>query len=219
MTAVGDPLREQYRDGANLAARIGLHERFSTNRLGLHPWLLAQMDLPPQAALLELGSGIGSFWITNRAHIPPGWRITLTDASPGMVREASARLEGHRSAFAFVVAPAEELPYPGQSFDAAIAHFMLYHVRDRPRAIREIARVLRPTGSLYAATNGARHMHEAWTLAMRAGLMTPAMVAAGDATAFSLENGAEQLRAEFPDVELRRYEDGRAVTEAEPLLA
>lgn len=212
-------LREQYRDGVNLEARIGLHERFSTNHLGLHPWLLAQLDFPPQAAVLELGCGVGSFWITNRARLSPEWRITLTDASPGMVREASARLDGQRSAFTFAVVAAEELPYADQSFDAVIAHFMLYHVRDRQRAIREIARVLRPTGSLYAATNGARHMHEAWTLAMRAGLMTTTVVAAGDASAFNLENGADQLRAEFSDVALRRYEDSLAVTEAEPLLA
>jgi hypothetical protein len=62
-------------------------------------------------------------------------------------------------------------------------------------------------------------MQEARLLAMHAGLMLPADVAAGDAAAFSLENGADQLRAAFADVSLRRYEDRLVVTEAEPLLA
>lgn len=212
-------LPEQYRDGRNLEARIRLHERFSTNPVGLHPWLLAQIDLPSQASVLELGCGVGSFWAANGDRIPPGWRVTLTDLSPGMVSEAERRLGGKRPGFTFATADAEALPFPDATFDAVFAHFMLYHIDDRPRAIREMARVLRPGGRLYAGTNGTRHMHEARLLAMQAGLMLPAEVAAGDAVAFSLENGADQLRMAFTDVALRRYDDRLVVTEAEPLLA
>jgi SAM-dependent methyltransferase len=212
-------LQAQYRDGQNLEARIRLHERFSTNPVGLHPWLLAQIDLPTQASVLELGCGVGSFWVTNREGIPPGWRVTLTDSSPGMVREAERRLGGRPHRFTFATVSAEDLPYPDAAFDAVFAHFMLYHVGDRPRALREMARVLRPGGQLYAATNGARHMQEARVLAMQAGLMPPAAVEAGDAAAFNLENGAELLKMVFADVALRRYEDCLVVTEPAPLLA
>jgi trans-aconitate methyltransferase len=51
---------EQYRDGRNLEARVSLHEHFSTNKVGLHLWLLAQVELPPLASVLELGCGVGS---------------------------------------------------------------------------------------------------------------------------------------------------------------
>ena len=209
----------QYRDGRNLEARVRLHEHFSNNPLGLHPWLLGQIDLPEQADVLELGCGVGSFWVTNRDRIPSGWRVTLTDASTGMVREAEHRLCSHPLRFTFVTVNAEDLPYPDSAFDAVFAHFMLYHVEDRPRAMREIVRVLRSGGQLYAATNGARHMHEARVLALQAGLMTTADMEAGDAAGFRLDNGAAQLEAEFSDVSLRRYEDGLVVTDAEPLLA
>jgi SAM-dependent methyltransferase len=214
-----DRLPEQYRDGRNLEARLRLHERFSTNPVGLHPWLLAQMDLPPQASVLELGCGMGSFWVTNHDRIPSGWRVTLTDRSPGMVREAERRLGGYWSGFTFATVDAKSLPYADATFDAVFAQFMLYHVDDRPQAVRDIARVLRPGGQLYAATNGARHMREARLLAMNAGLMTHAEVEAGDAAGFSLENGAEQLEIAFADVALRRYADRLVVTEAELLLA
>lgn len=212
-------LLEQYRDGRNLESRIHLHERFSTNPIGLHPWLLAQMDLPSRASVLELGCGVGSFWVTNRDRIPHSWRVTLTDISPGMVTEAERRLSGHRPGFSFATVAAETLPFPDATFDAVFAHFMLYHVEDRPQAFREMVRVLRPGGQLYAATNGARHMREARVLAMNAELMTPAEVEVGDAVGFSLENGADQLRTAFADVAVRRYEDRLVTTEAEPLMA
>lgn len=83
---------EQYRDGRNLEACIRLHERFSVNPVGLHPWLLAQIDLPLRASVLEPGCGVGPFWAANRDHLPPGWRVTLTDLSPCMVRDAERRL-------------------------------------------------------------------------------------------------------------------------------
>ncbi|MDQ2653757.1 MAG: class I SAM-dependent methyltransferase [Chloroflexota bacterium] len=148
-------LVEQYRDGRNLEARIRLHAQFSANPVGLHPWLLAQIDVPPQASVLELGCGVGSFWVTNRDSTPPGWRVTLTDISPGMVREAELRL-GDCPGFTFATAAAEALPFPDATFDAVFAHFMLYHVDDRPLAIREMARVLRPAEAVVSPENGQR---------------------------------------------------------------
>jgi hypothetical protein len=70
----------QYRNPANLNARIALHERCSTNRLGLSRWLFTQMDLPPRARILELGCGVGLFWTKNLDRLPPNWRVVLTDA-------------------------------------------------------------------------------------------------------------------------------------------
>lgn len=212
-------LLAQYRDGRNLEARIRLHEQFSTNPVGLHPWLLAQMEVPVSASVLELGCGVGSFWATNRDRIPPGWRVTLTDISPGMVAEAERRLSGNRPGFAFATTSAESLPFPQASFDAVFAHFMLYHVENRSHAILEMARVLRRGGQLYAATNGAGHMREAKLLAMQAGLLLPEVARADDASSFNLENGAVQLRAAFSAVELRHYDDHLKITQTEPLVA
>src|SRR5690349_20448363 len=138
----------QYHDGRNLEARVRLHERFSANPFGLHSWILAQIDLPVNASVLEVGCGAGSFWVANRERIPPAWRVTLTDTSPGMVAEAERRLGAEHPAFVFGMAAAERLPLPDASFDGVFAHFMLYHVEDRPRAIHELARVLRPGGHL-----------------------------------------------------------------------
>lgn len=209
----------QYRDSAHLSARIALHERFSTNPVGLPRWLFTQLDAPPRARILELGCGVGSLWTKNLARVPPGWQALLTDASPGMVQEASRALASSHHAFSFAVTDAQALPIPDECFDAALAHFMLYHVPDRNRALAEVARVLRTDGALYAATNGQQHMREARDFAVRADLLAPDGLITGDAAEFGLENGSSQLARWFADVELRRYVDALAVTEPEPLVA
>lgn len=119
-----DPLqREQCRDGRNLEARFRLYERFSTNPVGLQPLLLAQIEWKPQTSVLEPGCGVGAFWVTNRDRIPPGWRVTLTDFSPGMMREVERRLNGVRPDFTFVTVSAEELPYPRRHVRCGVRPF------------------------------------------------------------------------------------------------
>jgi SAM-dependent methyltransferase len=208
----------QYQRTASLEARIAIHERCSVNKVGLPRWLFVQMDLPAEARILEVGCGVGGFWSTNRELIPPGWQITLTDRSPAMVEEAARRIGGHEQ-FTTATADVMALPCADASFDAVLAHFMLYHVPDLPRAFAEIRRVLRPRGSFFAATNGLRHMGEAREFAAQAGLIAPDTVDAGDAAAFSLENGASLLAPWFAESTLRRYDDALLITECEPLLA
>jgi hypothetical protein len=59
----------QYRDQANLNARIALHERFSTNRVGLSRWLFAQMNLQSRARLLEAEPGT----VASNLELPVAW--------------------------------------------------------------------------------------------------------------------------------------------------
>src|SRR4051794_3247217 len=131
---------EQYRDSGNLRARMTIHERFSINRRGWHRWVFDQVDLPAGARVLELGCGPGRLWQENADRLPPAWRLTLTDYSPGMAREAR---EGLRTglppgALTVLVADAQSLPCPDRAFDAVIANHMLYHVPDRARAYAEV---------------------------------------------------------------------------------
>lgn len=202
----------QYRDPSNLSARIQLHQRFSTNRTGWFHWLFDQLSLPVGAHILELGCGRGDLWAENRARLPAGLRITLTDRSPGMVQAARSRLVGVTAC----VADAQALPFAADTFDVVLANHMLYHVSDRPRAFREIRRVLRAEGSLYAATNGEGHLRELDALLARC---APGLETQNARLGFSLDNGFEQLRPWFRQVSCRRYDDALVITEVEPLLA
>jgi SAM-dependent methyltransferase len=150
-----DLVREQYATDANLRARIELHERFSTSPLSYPRWVFDGYDFGAEADVLEVGCGNGLIWRENLDRIPDGWRLMLTDLSPGMV-ETVRNAFGDRAEYA--VADAQELPFADGSFDAVIANHMLFHVPDRPRALAEIARVLRPGAAFRATTIGLDHL-------------------------------------------------------------
>jgi len=216
-------LGRQYRDSTNLNARLSIHQRFSVNRYGWHRWIFDQFDGRDYNRILELGSGNGELWLEfrrvlfrslqNIARIPPGWRITITDLSAGMLEEASERLSHVPQVVEASVVDAQELPFASRSFDVVIANAMLYHVPDRPRAFREIRGVLDPDGTLYAATFGADHM---WELDA---LVNGSDDDFGYGSEFTLENGSEQLNQFFDNVRLVRYEDALEVTDPEAAIA
>jgi SAM-dependent methyltransferase len=209
-----DALREQYKDGSNLSARVRLHERFSTNRYGIFRWIFDCMSVAPDARILELGTGTALFWTQNAQRIPSAWRVTLTDFSSGMIAEARARLAGVPHGFQYLQTDAQALPFADRSFDAVIANHMLYHVREIPRALGEIRRVLVSGGRCYAATMGLGNMRE-FDQMVRRFIGVPMN---GAVERFGLENGLEMMRAEFPAVECRRYEDSLVITESQPVV-
>lgn len=152
-----DAIREQYATNANLRARIALHDKYSRSPVHYPHWVFDGYAFGDDADVLEVGCGDGMIWCENLDRIPPGWRLTLTDFSPGMVDAARAAI-GDRAEYA--VADVQDLPFPDESFDAVIANHMLFHVPDRPRGIAELARVLRPGGAFRATTIGLDHMRE-----------------------------------------------------------
>jgi ubiquinone/menaquinone biosynthesis C-methylase UbiE len=202
----------QYADSKNLSARADLHTRFSTNPKGWQNWLFQQLDLLEGCRVLEVGCGPGKLWHGRRQSLPRRCRIVLTDSSPGMITEAQQALGGEP--FAFAVMDAQAIAHPDDSFDRAVANHMLYHVPDLPRALGELARVLKPGGALLAATNGDAHMRELFEIIRRSVGDFETLV-----SSFTLENGAAPLRRHFREVTLRRYDDGLVVTDAAALSA
>lgn len=208
-----EKLRVQYADSSNLDARLALHERFSRHPRGWLSWLFDQYDFTPDTDILELGCGAAYQWTHNRDRLDPTWRVTLTDFSVGMLAttvEATSDL-----GFTYANANATALPFPDRSFDRVVANHMLYHVPDRPAAFREIARVLRPGGKLYAGTNSVTSMARLGELRKQA---EPATFEAF-ASPFSLESGPDQLAPFFADVRFESFEDGLDITELDPLVA
>lgn len=208
---------DQYRSADNLNARIALHERFSVNPQGWFPWLWNTLaELPAQAKVLELGSGSGALWKACPQRIPAEWSITISDFSAGMVDAAWRNLVTLGRGFRFEQIDAQAIPYPDETFDIVIANFMLYHVPDRPRALAEIQRVLKPGGHLVAATAGANHLKEMNDWFAR---LDPTGEMAAFRNPFTLENGTEQLQPFFSPIEIRRYPDSLRITELPPLMA
>jgi SAM-dependent methyltransferase len=122
------------------------------------------------------------------------------------------------SGFRFANCDVQSLPLRAEAFDVAIANYMLQHVPDLPRAVRELRRALAPGGRLCAATFGAGHLRELDTLlhTFEPGWPGPEHVAA--ALRPRLENAAEWLGPAFSRMEVRSRIDSLWVTEARPLV-
>jgi ubiquinone/menaquinone biosynthesis C-methylase UbiE len=119
-------------------------------------------------------------------------------------------------AFQFKEIDAQSIPFEDETFDAVLANHMLYHVPDRPKAIAEIKRVLKPGGHLIATTVGENHMKEMrnWLRQVHISKVWESF-----ANPFTLENGLEQLKPYFSQIVLSHYEDNLLVTEVEPIMA
>jgi SAM-dependent methyltransferase len=208
---------EQYKNARNINARIRMHVEFSTNKYGWFRWVFDQYEIAPQARILELGCGPGDLWLENIDRIPEGWEITLSDFSPGMLTKAQEKLVSQHHPFTFKVIDAQSIPYEADHFDVVIANHFLYHVPDRPKAIAEIRRVLKPGGPLYTTTIGMDHMKELPDLVERFDPENGGFLRNTEVP-FTLEDGTEQLRTQFSAIEMRRYEDELRVTDADVMV-
>ena|SRR5690349_6688890 len=100
--------------------------------------------------VLEIGGGTGA----NLPCYGPAVRtLTVTEPEPPMLRRLERRVQEHGvlkhgPATRVLRAPAEDLPFGDGSFDVAVSTLVLCGVRDQPRALRELRRVLRPGGRL-----------------------------------------------------------------------
>ena len=175
-------VRRQYETEDGLAVRRASQRRFLEGTNAFDVALEAVRRATP-GRVLEVGCGMGDF--AERVARELEAEIVATDLSARMVELSRARGLDAR------VADVQSLPFADGEFDCAVANWMLYHVPDLDRALRELARVLRPGGTLVATTIGAEHMADVWQLV---GFGVPLRE-------FSRESGEELLRRHFTQVE------------------
>ncbi len=104
-------------------------------------------DIVPRhaARTLEIGCGEGR---VSRALASRGHSVIALDISPTLAR--AARAADHRRS-SYIAADATALPFAGASFELVVAYNSLQTFTaagDMARAVREAARVLRPSGTL-----------------------------------------------------------------------
>jgi SAM-dependent methyltransferase len=177
----------QYATEDNLRARQRLWSISKREpNFDLQRWVLELAALRGSESMLEVGCGNGRYLALVEA-------VGL-DVSLGMLTAARAVAKGP-----VVCGDAEHLPFADASFDVVLAHHMLYHVADRPAAIRELRRVAKRDGRCIAVTNSAHNQAELVRLvedAVGGGWKWLRRSTAG----FSLENGSPQLELGFESV-------------------
>ncbi len=101
--------------------------------------------------VLDVACGTGALTLAAAAIVGPEGRVAGLDANPEMLavaREKSQTIDWREGR-------AENLPFEDASFDAAVSQFGLMFFDDRPRALSEMMRVLKPGGRLAVAVCGA----------------------------------------------------------------
>jgi ubiquinone/menaquinone biosynthesis C-methylase UbiE len=152
--AAGD--HRDYLPAAGRDAFLPFYDPFTTllGAARVHRALIGQAELAAGQRVLEIGCGTGNLSIrVKRAQ--PGVELVGSDPDPlalGRARRKARGLTGVR----FDQGYAQQLPYPDASFDRVLSSLMLHHLdRDsKTAAAAEVARVLRPGGSLHLADFG-----------------------------------------------------------------
>jgi ubiquinone/menaquinone biosynthesis C-methylase UbiE len=105
---------------------------------------LRRLPLSAASRVLDVGCGTGELLRRIRANVPDAVLAGL-DPVPEMLDVAREKLSGHDD---LRVGYADRLPWNAATFDVVVSCNMFHYISEPLRALREIARVLRPTGAL-----------------------------------------------------------------------
>ena len=109
--------------------------------------IAGRLEVRDNMRVLEIACGTGIVTRHLRARLPAGSKLVATDLSEPMLAFARRKFDGD-DGIEWLQADAMALPFPDQSFEAAVCQFGLMFVPDKAGAVREAYRVLKPGGQL-----------------------------------------------------------------------
>jgi ubiquinone/menaquinone biosynthesis C-methylase UbiE len=98
----------------------------------------------PGTEVLSVGCGPGAI-LNEVSELHPSVRATGIDISADRVKEAIQR-NRENPRLNFVRGDAQAMPFPSDSFDLVYSRMLLQYLREKEKAVAEIARVCRPGG-------------------------------------------------------------------------
>lgn len=109
--------------------------------------LLELVGIAQGQRVLDLASGAGEPALTIAEMVGETGHVIATDLAEGMLAGAKRRAANrHISNIGFEIADAEALPFSDAGFDRLTCRFGLMFFPDKPKALRECLRVLKPGG-------------------------------------------------------------------------
>jgi demethylmenaquinone methyltransferase/2-methoxy-6-polyprenyl-1,4-benzoquinol methylase len=135
-------------------------------------FLVSRVQVGPKDTVLDVATGTAAVAIelTRRT----GCRVVGLDQSPEMLEAGRGRVEaaGLEDRIELVEGAAERVPFDDASFDALTFTYLLRYVDDPGATMRELARVVRPGGTIGMLEFGLPRglARAAWELYVRIGL-------------------------------------------------
>jgi len=130
-------------------------------------FLVSRLDVGPRDTVLDVATGTGA--VASELLEQSSCTVVGLDQSPEMLAEARRRLP---TSVTLVEGRAEQLPFPDAAFDALTFTYLLRYVTDPGATLRELARVVRPGGTIagleFAVPRGV--WRPLWEVYVRAGL-------------------------------------------------
>lgn len=127
--------------------------------------LVKMLGLPPRLSWLDVGCGTGALSAVIMEHCDPSALIGI-DSSEAQITLAATELGSANANFR--VGDATQLPFEVDSFDAAVSSYVLNFVPDKQKMVDEMARVVRPEGTVAASVfdhaGGRMAAHPFWEL-------------------------------------------------------
>lgn len=153
------PAREKRRIGPAVAKELGYDPKFidqlpaavTESFAGVgHPLSLGPIH--PGETVLDLGSGAGLDSILAARLVGPSGRVIGIDMTTPMVDKARRNVQELKLAnVEFHQAQVEALPLPAATADVAICNGLFNLCPDKPHALAEVYRILKPGGRLLMA--------------------------------------------------------------------
>ena len=139
-------------------------------------FLVSRVAAGPGDRVLDVATGTGA--VARALVRQKGCSVVGVDQSPEMLAEAARRLDG---SVELVEASAESLPFADGAFDAVTFTYLLRYVDDPQAVLHELARVVRPGGTVAGLEFGlpGRPWRGLWEVHVRAGLPAAGLVAGG----------------------------------------
>jgi len=111
--------------------------------------LVDAAHIGPGQSVLDVGGGSGEPSLTIAPIVGQAGSVTYTDPSAGMVK--AAQVEADQRGLTNIrlhQCPANQLPFPDNSFDVAVSRLAAMFFPDPTAGLREILRVIKPGGDL-----------------------------------------------------------------------
>jgi len=129
----------------------GWDERFYSPEMRERlPQLVSLFQLQKGAKILDVGAGTGGIIPYLLEAIGPEGSIWAIDFAEEMVKIGRKKFL-EESRVIFEVASVEDLPYKDRFFDQVVCFGAFPHFEDKAKALEEMARVLKPRGTLVIA--------------------------------------------------------------------